>query len=46
MRAKILNGYLANFYIKGRPNAAVLPLPVYALAITLSPLIIDGIANF
>lgn len=44
--AKILNGYFASFYIKGSPKAAVFPLPVYALAITLYPLSMEGMANF
>lgn len=44
--AQILNGYFESFWIMGRPNTAVLPEPVYALAITLSPLRIEGIASF
>lgn len=46
MSAKILYGYFANFYMRGSPNAAVLPLPVSALAMTLYPLRIEGMASF
>lgn len=46
MSAQILNGYFASLWIMGRPNTAVLPEPVSAFAITLSPLRMDGIASF
>lgn len=42
----MLKGYFESFWIRGRPNAAVLPLPVSAFAIMLSPERIDGIASF
>ncbi len=45
MTAKILLGYLANWFKVGNPKAAVFPLPVYELIITLFPYIIDGIDN-
>jgi hypothetical protein len=37
----MLKGYLASFWTKGSPNAAVLPLPVSAFAITLYPFNIE-----
>ncbi len=46
IRAQMLNGSLDNFCIKGKPNTAVFPLPVSALAITLSPLRMEGMASF
>jgi len=46
MMAQMENGSLANFCIMGRPNTAVLPEPVSALAITLYPFKIEGRASF
>jgi hypothetical protein len=44
--AHMLNGYFESFCIKGRPNTAVLPVPVSEFMIALSPLRIGGIASF